>query len=96
VNDERDFVSSTEAAPGGSQYVLISFIDPNEPRSLGEVGSDYLQSSFGKSGEIIPFTSPENMAIKVGDKARIEIKKADNGVFRSSRFCTACSNIYLS
>jgi hypothetical protein len=110
---KRDYiVSKIEAPQDGSQYVLITFTDPNEPKSSGEAGSDYPQSPFGKSGEVIPFTSPEDimknlpkvmsnmlgadigmpanpstfkltmieyedMAIKVGDKVKIEIKKAD-------------------
>jgi hypothetical protein len=40
---------------------LITFTDPNEPKSSGEAGSDYPQSPFGKSGEVIPFTSPEDI-----------------------------------
>jgi hypothetical protein len=109
---KRDFiVSKIEAPQDGSQYVLITFTDPNEPKSSGEAGSDYPQSPFGKSGEAVPFTSPEDlmknlpkvmsnmfgkgvgggdsptfkitikeyedMAIKVGDKVRIEIRKAE-------------------
>jgi hypothetical protein len=95
--------------------VCITFTDPNEPKSSGEgagSGSSYPQSPFGKSGEAILFTSPEDivknlpkvmssmfgpgggmhgnsptfkitmkeyddMAIKVGDKVRIEINKVD-------------------
>ncbi|HEU4446955.1 MAG TPA: hypothetical protein VFR94_19945 [Nitrososphaeraceae archaeon] len=106
---KKDFmVSKIEAPQDGSQYVFIGFIDPNEPKSSGGAGS-----SFGKSGEVIPFTSPEDlmknlpkvmsnmlsagggmhgnsstfkitmkeyedMAIKVGDKVTIEIKKTDS------------------
>jgi hypothetical protein len=100
---KKDFiVSKIDAPQDGSQYVLVTFTDRNEPRSAG------------KSGEAIPFTSPEDlmknlpkamsnifgkgvgggmlkdsptfkitlkeyedMAIKVGDKVRIEIRKAD-------------------
>jgi hypothetical protein len=54
---KRDFiVSKIEAPQDGSQYVLDTFTDPNEPKSSGEVGSP-----FGKSGEVIRFTSPENI-----------------------------------
>ena len=106
-------VSKIEAPQDGSQYVFITFIDPNEPKSSGGggAGSDY-PSPFGKSGEALPFTSPEDliknlpkvmsstgtggvmpgnsptfkitmkeyedMAIKVGDKVGIEIKKTDS------------------
>ena len=100
---KKDFiVSKIEALQDGSQYVLVAFTDRNEPRSAS------------KSGEAIPFTSPEDlmknlpkamsnmfgaggggmlgdsptfkitmkeyedMAIKVGDRVGIEIKKADN------------------
>jgi hypothetical protein len=82
--------------------VLVAFTDPNALKSTGG----------GGSGELVPFTSPEDimknlpkvmsnmfgkgagerdsstfkitmkeyedMAIKVGDKVRIEIKKANN------------------
>jgi len=98
---KKDFiVSKIEALQDGSQYVLVAFTDRNEPRSAS------------KSGEAIPFTSPEDlmknlpkamsnmfgadggmlgdsptfkitmkeyedMAIKVGDRVGIEIKKVD-------------------
>jgi hypothetical protein len=56
---KRDFiVSKIEAPQDGSQYVLITFTDPNEPKSSGEAESDYPQSPFGKSGA---FTSPEDI-----------------------------------
>ena len=106
---KKDFiVSKIEALQDGSQYVFIGFIDPNEPKSSGEAGNP-----FGKSGEAVPFTSPEDlmknlpkvmsnmlgagggmhgnsptfkitmkeyedMAIKVGDKVTIEIKRTDS------------------
>ena len=99
---KKDFiVSKIEATQDGSQYVLVAFTDRNEPRSAG------------KSGEAIPFTSPEDlmknlpkvmsnmysagggmpgnsptfkitmkeyedMAIKVGDKVGIEVKKVNS------------------
>ncbi|HEU4447340.1 MAG TPA: hypothetical protein VFR94_21885 [Nitrososphaeraceae archaeon] len=54
---KKDFiVSKIEAPQDGSQYVFTGFIDPNEPKSSGGVGSP-----FGKSGEAIPFTSPEDL-----------------------------------
>jgi hypothetical protein len=47
---KKDFiVSKIEAPQDGSQYVLVTFTDRNEPRSAG------------KSGEAIPFTSPEDL-----------------------------------
>jgi hypothetical protein len=99
---KKDFiVSKIEAPRDGSHYVLFAFTDPNALKSTGE----------GGSGEVVPFTSPEDlmknlpkvmsnifgkgagggdsptfkitikeyedMAIKVGDKVRIEIRKAD-------------------
>jgi hypothetical protein len=51
---KKDFiVSKIEASQDGSQYVFIAFTDPNEPKSSGGAGS--------KSGEAIPFTSPEDL-----------------------------------
>jgi hypothetical protein len=74
----KDFiVSKTEAPHDGSHYVLVAFTDPNALKSTGG----------GGSGEAVPFTfldfkitmkEYEDMAIKVGDKVRIEIKKAGN------------------
>jgi hypothetical protein len=53
---KKDFiVSKIEASQDGSQYVFIAFTDP-EPKSSGGAGSP-----FGKSGEAIPFTSPEDL-----------------------------------
>jgi len=54
-------VSKIEAPQDGSQYVFITFIDLNEPKSSGGAGSGYPQSPFGKSGEALPFTSPEDI-----------------------------------
>ena len=54
---KKDFiVSKIEAPQDGSQYVFIGLIDPHEPKSSGGAGSP-----FGKSGEAIPFTSPEDL-----------------------------------
>jgi hypothetical protein len=54
---KKDFiVSKIEASQDGSQYVFIAFTDPNEPKSSGGAGSP-----FGKNGEAIPFTSPEDL-----------------------------------
>jgi hypothetical protein len=50
---KKDFVvSKIESSQDGSQYVLVAFTDPNEPKSAG---------GFDKSGEAIPFTSPEDL-----------------------------------
>jgi hypothetical protein len=58
---KKDFiVSKIEASQDGSQYVLVAFTDPNEPKSVEEGGS-YLQSPFGNSGKAMPFTSPEDL-----------------------------------
>jgi hypothetical protein len=47
---KKDFIVSKIDAPhDGSQYVLVTFTDRNEPRSAG------------KSGEAVPFTSPEDL-----------------------------------
>ncbi|MDQ3840116.1 MAG: hypothetical protein M3297_12705 [Thermoproteota archaeon] len=62
---KKDFiVSKIEATQEGGQYVFITFTDPNEPRSSGGGtggGSSYPQSPFGKSGEALPFISPEDI-----------------------------------
>jgi hypothetical protein len=59
---KRDFiVSKIEAPQDGSQYVFFEFTDPNEPKASGGSGSSYPQNPFDKSGEAIPFTSPEDI-----------------------------------
>jgi hypothetical protein len=61
---KKDFiVSKIEAPQDGSQYVFIAFTDPNEPKSSGGsgAGNSYPQSPLGKSGEALPFTSPEDI-----------------------------------
>jgi hypothetical protein len=59
---KKDFiVSKIEAPQDGSQYVFIEFTDPNEPKASGGAGSSYPQNPFDKSGEAIPFTSPEDL-----------------------------------
>jgi hypothetical protein len=59
---KKDFiVSKIEVPQDGSQYVFIALTDPNEPKSsVGGNGNSY-PSPFGKSGEAIPFTSPEDL-----------------------------------
>jgi hypothetical protein len=50
---KKDFVvSKIESSQDNSQYVLVAFTDPDEPKSAG---------GFDKSGEVIPFTSPEDL-----------------------------------
>jgi hypothetical protein len=111
---KKDFiVSKIEASQDGSQYLFITFTDPNEPKSSGGTRNSNPQSPFGKSGEALPFTSPEDimknlpkvvskvlgagggltgnsptfkitikeyedMAIKIGDRVRIQINKLDD------------------
>ena len=59
---KKDFiVSKIEAPQDGSQYVFIGFTDPNEHKSSGGAGNNYPRSPFDKSGEAIPFTSPEDI-----------------------------------
>ena len=39
---KKDFiVSKIEALQDGSQYVLVAFTDPNEPKSVGGGGNSY-------------------------------------------------------
>jgi hypothetical protein len=63
MNLKKDFiVSKIEAPQDGSQYVLVAFTDPNEPKSIeGGSGGSYLQSPFDNSGKAMPFTSPEDL-----------------------------------
>jgi hypothetical protein len=50
---KKDFVvSKIESSQDSNQYVLVAFNGPNEPKSAG---------GFDKSGEAIPFTSPEDL-----------------------------------
>jgi hypothetical protein len=67
-------VSKIEASEDGSQYVLVAFIHPNEPKSAGGAGE-------GTLGYIptfkITMKEYEDMVIKVGDRVGIEIKKVD-------------------
>ena len=60
---KKDFIVSNIASQDGSQYVFIAFTNPNEPKSTeqGGSGGSCLQSPFGKSGEAMPFTSPEDL-----------------------------------
>jgi hypothetical protein len=76
---KKDFiVSKIEAQQDGSQYVFIAFTDPNEPKSSGEAGSP-----FGKSGEAIPFTSPEDL-MKNLPKVMSNMLGAGGGMHRNS------------
>ena len=54
---KKDFiVSKIEAPQDSSHYVFIAFTDPNESKSSGGAGGP-----SSKSGEAIPFTSPEDL-----------------------------------
>ena len=76
---KKDFiVSKIEAPQDGSQYVFISFTDPNEPKSSGGAGSP-----FGKSGEAIPFTSPEDL-MKNLPRVMSNMLGADGGMYGNS------------
>jgi hypothetical protein len=82
---KKDFiVSKIEAPRDGSHYVLVAFTDPNTTVYL----SGRLNENLPKiiSNMFVGGDSPtfkitmkkyEDMAIKVGDKVRIEIRKAD-------------------
>jgi hypothetical protein len=83
---KKDFiVSKIEAPQNGGHYVLVAFTDPNTTvylsGRLNENLPKIISSMFG-GGESptfkIAMKEYEDMAIKVGDKVRIEIKKADN------------------
>jgi hypothetical protein len=81
---KKDFiVSKIEAPQDGSQYVLIAFIDRNEPKSAGGGENSYPQSPFGNSGEAIPFTSPEDL-MKNLPKAMSNMFGAGGGMTRDS------------
>ena len=83
---EKDFiVSKIEAPQDGSHYVLVAFTDPNTTvylsGRLNENLPKIISNMFGggdSSTFKITMKEYEDMAIKVGDKVRIEIKKADN------------------
>ena len=83
---KKDFiVSKIEAPRDGSHYVLVAFTDPNTTvylsGRLNENLPKIISSMFGggdSSTFKITMKEYEDMAIKVGDKVRIEIKKSDN------------------
>jgi hypothetical protein len=83
---KKDFiVSKIEAPQDGSHYVLVAFTDPNTTvylsGRLNENLPKIISSVFGGGDSPtfkITIKEYEDMAIKVGDKVRIEIKKADN------------------
>jgi hypothetical protein len=76
---KKDFiVSKIEASQDGSQYVLVAFIDPNEPKSAG--GG---RSPSGNSGEALPFISPEDF-MKNLPKAMSDMFGAGGGIPRDS------------
>ena len=83
---KKDFiVSRIEAPQDGSHYVLVAFTDPNTTVHLsGRLNENLpkiISSMFG-GGDSPTFKiimkEYEDMTIKVGDKVRIEIRKADN------------------
>jgi hypothetical protein len=81
---KKDFiVSKIEAPQDGSKYMFIGFIDPHEPKSSGGAGSSYPQNPFSKSGEAIPFTSPEDL-MKNLPKIMSSISGAGGGMHGNS------------
>jgi|GEM_PF-595271 hypothetical protein len=85
VDMKKDFiVSKIEAPQNGSQYVLVAFSDPNMTvylsGRLNENLPKIISSVFGEGDSPtfkITMKEYEDMAIKVGDKIRIEIKKTE-------------------
>lgn len=83
---KKDFiVSKIEAPQDGSQYVLVAFTDPNEPKSTeqGGSGGSYLQSPFGNSGKAMPFNSPEDL-MKNLPRTMSDMFGASGGMSRDS------------
>ena len=82
---KKDFiVSKIEAPQDDSHYVLVAFTDPNTTvylsGRLNENLPKIISSMFGGGDSPtfkITMKEYEDMAIKVGDKVRIEIRKAD-------------------
>jgi hypothetical protein len=82
---KKDFiVSKIEAPQDGSHYVLVAFTDPNTTvylsGRLNENLPKIISSMFGRGDSPtfkITMKEYEEMALKVGDKVMIEIKKAD-------------------
>ena len=83
---KKDFiVSKIEAPQDGSHYVSVAFTDPNTTvylfGRLNENLPKIISSMFG-GGDSPTFKITtkeyEDLAIKVGDRVRIEINKADN------------------
>jgi hypothetical protein len=82
---KKDFiVSKIEAPRDGSHYVLVAFTDPNTTvylsGRLNENLPKIISNMFGGADSPtfkITMKEYEDMAIKVGDKVRIEISKAD-------------------
>jgi hypothetical protein len=85
---KKDFiVSKIEAPRDSSYYVLVAFTDPNTivylSGRLNENLPKIISNMFGAGGGDSPafkitMKEYDDMAIKVGDKVRIEIKKSDN------------------
>jgi hypothetical protein len=82
---KKDFiVSKIEAPRDGSHYVLVAFTDLNTTvylsGRLNENLPKIISNMFGGGDSPtfkITMKEYEDMAIKVGDKVRIEIRKAD-------------------
>jgi hypothetical protein len=83
---KKDFiVSKIESPRDSSHYVLVAFTDPNTTvylsGRLNENLPKIISNMFARGDSPtfkITMKEYEDMAIKVGDKVRIEIKKADN------------------
>jgi hypothetical protein len=78
-------VSKIEAPQDGSHYVLAAFTDPNTTvylsGRLNENLPKIISSMFGGGDSPtfkITMKEYEDIALKVGDKVRIEIKKTGN------------------
>jgi hypothetical protein len=78
-------VSKIEAPQDGSQYVLVGFTDPNTTvylsGRLNENLPKIISNMFGGGDSPtfkITMEEYEDMAIKVGDKVRIEIIKVNS------------------
>jgi hypothetical protein len=89
---KKDFiVSKIEAPQDGSHYVLVAFTDPGITvylsGRLNENLPKIMSNIFGRGDSStfkITMKEYEDMAIKIGDKIRIEIRKADNSRVKNS------------
>ena len=68
---KKDFiVSKIEASQDGSQYVLVTFTNHNEPKSAGGGGSSYPQSHFTCPEDLMK-NLPEAMSNMFGAGGRM-------------------------